>query len=180
MLISLILVLVGFAFVLFLVRAARGHATALVTRVEELQGRTVPLDLAAFRNLIDPAEENYLRLDLSAREFKAIQRERIQAAIEYVRCAKYNAAILLRLGEAAQRNPSPGIAAAGRQLVGSAIRLRLYALMALFKLYAALLFPNAHISPQEFIEDYQRLSNSLAHFTRLHRPGLVTRVSSTI
>ena len=49
---------------LALVRAARGHAAA-ITRIEELPEHTQPVDLEAFRNLMNPSEERYLRENLS-------------------------------------------------------------------------------------------------------------------
>jgi hypothetical protein len=178
MIISIILVLLGCAFFLFLLRAARGHTTTLVTRVEDLQGHTLPVDLAAFRNLIDPTEEDFLRLNLPPAEFKTIQRERMRAAIEYVHSTAYNAAILLRLGEAAQQNPDAAIAEAGRQLVSSALRLRAYAFLALLRLYPAFALPGVHISSLPVIDRYQQLTDAVARFTRLHQPGQVTRISS--
>ena len=46
----------------------------------------------------------------SRREFRAVQRERMRAALEYIRNSAHNAACLLRLGEAASRSGDPRIA----------------------------------------------------------------------
>ena len=62
-----------------------------------------PLDLAAFRNLIDHDEEVYLRAQLPAAAFRSIQRQRMRAALEYVGRTAHNAGILLRAGETARR-----------------------------------------------------------------------------
>src|SRR5262245_17484957 len=45
------------------------------------------IDVEAFRNLIDEDEEAYLRNHLPAREFRRVHRERMLAAVEYVRAA---------------------------------------------------------------------------------------------
>ena len=41
------------------------------------------LDIEAFRNLVDPAEEAFLRDNLSPRKFRAIKRQRMWAALIY-------------------------------------------------------------------------------------------------
>src|SRR2546429_8367388 len=112
-----------FALVLFslmallLMYAVRGKTSA-VAKLDDLVGRTRPVDIDAFRNLIDPAEEEFLRENLPAGEFRVIQRERLRAAVEYVSCAAHNAAILVRLGESARLNLDPKIAEAGQRILG--------------------------------------------------------------
>jgi hypothetical protein len=138
------------------------------------------IDIAAFRNLMSSQEEEYLRQQLPAREFRSIQRVRMQAAIAYIRGALQNAAILLRLGEAAQRSADPQLAAAGRKLVDTAIRMRLYAFFALLKLYLNLAFPGLRLSPSAVADRYEGLTEAMARFTRLQQPGLVTRISLSL
>lgn len=177
MIITAVLVVLVVGAVLLLARAARGQSTAAITSLVDLQGHTTAIDVGAFRNLISPEEENYLRRNLPAGEFKRIQRERMRAAVAYIQCALQNAAILLRLGEAAQRSAQPNLAAAGRKLVDTAIRLRLYAFFALLKLYLNIAFPGLHLSPLAVADRYERLTDAMARFTRLQQPGLVTRIS---
>jgi len=104
----------------------------------------------------------------------------MRAAIAYVQEALQNAAILLRLGEAAQRSADPQLAAAGRKLVETAIRMRLYAFFALLKLYLNLSFPGLHLSPSAVADRYEGLTDAMARFTRLQQPGLVTRISLSL
>ena len=106
MILTLILVFAALATILVLLRAARGQSVA-IAGLEDLQGRTTAIDMAAFRNLVDPQEEKFLRDNLPPKEFSSIQRQRTRAAIVYVRCAAQNAAILLRLGEAARHHSNP-------------------------------------------------------------------------
>src|SRR5690349_21886050 len=82
---------------LFLFLAVRGRSV-IVNDITELQGKTQPVDLLAFRNLISPLEEQYLREHLARSEFRSVQRQRLLAAIAYLDCVSNNAAVLLRLG----------------------------------------------------------------------------------
>lgn len=177
MIITALLVVLVAGVLFLLARAARGQSAISVATLVDLQGRTTAIDTTAFRNLISPDEEEYLRQQLPAREFRSIRRERMRAAIAYIRCALQNAAILLRLGEAAQRSADPQLAAAGRKLVDTAIRMRLYAFFALLKLYLNLAFPGLRLSPSAVADRYEGLTDAMARFTRLQQPGLVTRIS---
>jgi hypothetical protein len=157
MTITLILVLIGLVALLFLLRLAKGRSSAIGS-VEDLSGRLRPVDVEAFRNLVDPAEEQFLRANLLPAEFRKIQRERLRAAIEYISCAARNAAVLIRMGEAARRSSDPSIAEAGERLVDSAIRLRLYAFQTVAKLYLGILLPGARLSPMGLAESYEQLT----------------------
>lgn len=180
MMVTVILVVVVAGALLLLARAARGQSAAGITSLVDLQGRTTAIDLSAFRNLISQDEEDYLRRQLPPAEFRRLHKERMRAAAAYVHCALRNAAILLRLGEAAQRSADPQLAAAGRKLVDNAIRLRLYAFFALSKLYLNIAFPKLQLSPLAVADRYERLTETMAGFTRLQQPGLVTRISMTL
>ena len=180
MMVTVILVVAVAGALLVLARAARGQAAANITSLVDLQGRTTAIDLSAFRNLISPEEEEYLRRQLPPAEFKRLRKERLRAAVAYVQCALQNAAILLRLGEAAQTSADPQLATAGRKLVDNAIRLRLYAFFALSKLYLNIVFPGLQLSPVAVADRYEHLTEAMARFTRLQQPGLVTRISLTL
>src|SRR5262249_5205266 len=138
---------------LFLVRASHGHAAA-ISRLEELDGRTHPVDLEAFHNLVDPAQSAFLRENLPGHEFRGIQRERALTAAEYVEHIADNAAILLRLGQAARANANPDIAQAAQQMVERALTVRMIAMRALAKLYLQALIPGIRISSADVFERY--------------------------
>ena len=117
-----------------------------------------PVDVAAFRNLIDEGEEQYLRDHLPQAEFRSIQRERKLAAIEYVRSAANNAAILIRLAEAARESPDPAAAQAAEKLFDSALRLRLYSFRTVPRLYAGVVLPGLSPVPTGLADAYDTLS----------------------
>lgn len=166
MTVALILVLLGLVALVFLVRLARGQRSK--TRGEEdLTGRIQPVDIEAFRNLIDPKEERFLRSNLSPAEFRKVQRERLRAAIEYVSCAARNATVLVGIGEAARQSADPAIAEAGEKLVDSAIRLRLFSLQAIAKLYVGMILPGVRLTPVGLAENYEQLTGQVRVLSRL-------------
>jgi hypothetical protein len=179
MITTLLLIALAMVAVLVLIRAARRQHLP-VPDLQALEEYTRPVDLAAFRNLIDPAEEDYLREHLPADKYRAIQRERLRAALEYVQRTAYNGAILLRVGEAARRNPNPEVAAAARDLVNNAMRLRLNARLATVVLYGRIVLPGARISVGRVTDTYENLTQGLVRLTRLQDPAYATRVSAAI
>lgn len=157
MTITLILISGALLVLAFLVRLAKGRGVA----VEVLNNPTEHIrsvDVEAFRNLVDPDEEEFLRANLPPAEFRRIQRERLRAAVEYVSCAAQNAAILLRLADAGRRSSDAATADAAEKLVNNALRLRLYALHAIPRLYLGMIFPGARISPVRIAESYEQMT----------------------
>ena len=157
MTVTFILVLAGLLALLFLARLAQGRSLAN-RRAPDAAGDIRPVDVEAFRNLIDPAEAQFLRSNLPAPEFRNVQRERLRAAVEYISCAAHNAKVLMRMGEAARHSPEPAVAEAGERLVNTAIRLRVYAFQATVKLYLSMVFPGAHLAPVGLAENYERMT----------------------
>ena len=81
MTITLILVLMGLLALLFLIRLAKGR---VLPADDSQAGHLRPVDIEAFRNLIDPAETEFLKSHLFPNQFRVIQRERLRAAVEYI------------------------------------------------------------------------------------------------
>ncbi len=177
MIFPFILIVVALA-ILFLLLYLEGRRNSSVNSVDDLKGRTRHVDLEAFRNLVDAREEEFLRANLARSEFRAVQRERARAAVEYIGNTARNAAVLLRLGEAATRSPDPRIAQAGRQLMDSALRLRAYALLSSAGLYARMVFPEARLSYGQLADNYQRLSLLANHLALMQHPAQAARLSA--
>ena len=159
MIITVTLGVVGLLFLLLLVWLARGHLLA-TRNLENLDRDIRPVDVAAFRNLVDPEEDEYLQTRLAPAEFRTIRRERLRAAVRYVSGAARNAAIMMQMGEAARRSLDPKIAEAGEKLVDSALRLRLSAIQTTAKLYMGMILPQTRVAPHGLTENYE-------HMTRL-------------
>jgi hypothetical protein len=157
MIITLILVAISFLALGFLFQLTRGRTpTAEVLKNPAEHIRAV--DVEAFRNLVDPDEEEFLRVHLAAAEFRKIQRERLRAAVEYVTCAAQNAGILLRLADAGLRSADPATVAAAQKLVDNAMHLRLNALHAIPRLYLGMILPGSRISPVRIAERYEQMT----------------------
>lgn len=175
----LIIALAALAAALFLIRVSRGHAQA-ISSLEELSGRTKPVDMEAFRNLLNPVETQFLRQHLPPKAFRVVQRERTLAAAEYVQRIAQNAAVLLRLGQAARVNADPEVAQAATAIVERALMVRMIAMRALVKLYLQSLFPGIEFTTVDVLDRYRRLTDSTVLLVRLQRPTLASRVGAML
>jgi len=164
---------------LVLVRAALARHVSSPSLLA-LQEQIKPVDMPAFRNLIDPVEEDYLREHLPAHTFRHIQRQRMRAALEYVQRTAYNGALLLRVGEAARRDHNPAVAAAARELVNNALQLRMNAKLATVVLYGRIAMPGARISLGRITDAYENLTRGLVRLARLQDPASAARVSAAV
>src|SRR3954471_13307375 len=164
MAIVIVIVTVALLAALFFIRVSRGHAAA-ISNLDELSGRTQPIDLPAFRNLIDPQETAFLRRHLAPQDFRAIHRERTQATAEYVQRIALNAAVLLRLGQAARTNPDPEVVRAAQSMIERALVVRMIPMQALIKLRMQAMLPGIDFSNLNVFERYGRLTESAALFT---------------
>ena len=148
---------------------ARGHH-AVGGDLDELASQLQSVDVSAFRNLIDEREEEYLRCNLPPSEFRAIQRERKLIAIEYIWCAARNAAILIRLAEAAREASDPAIAEAAGKLLNNAVGLRLYAFRVVPRLYLSVLLPGSSLVPIRVADAYDTLTRQVVMLGCLQYP----------
>jgi len=143
----------------------------------DLSQRLQPIDVEAFRNLVDPEEDDFLRLRLPPGEFRRVRRARLQAVAAYTQAASHNAAILVRIGEAAQSSPESQVAEAGRELAAHAIRLRRNTALALVRIYVALALPNSRLSASPLTDTYEQMHGSALLLGRLQTPGTPARFS---
>jgi hypothetical protein len=157
----------GLFVVLYLAKGLRSKGGDLC----ELSARLRPIDVQAFRNLIDQREEEYLREHLSSGDFRSIHRERMLAAVEYVWCATRNTSILISLGEAAMQSPDPAVVTAAEKLIENSQRLRLYAMDALPRMYVSMVFPIASRAPQSIAETYDAMARQAVVLGCMQRPA---------
>jgi hypothetical protein len=143
-----------------------------------LEGQIEPIDVAAFRNLVDPAEDAYLRLHLSPAQFRATQRSRLRARAAYVLAAGRNATVLVRMGQTALATQDTRAQEAARQLVNDALLLRRNATVALVRIYADMVWPNGSTATAGLIDGYERLSSSAMLLGRLRNPAMPLRVTA--
>jgi hypothetical protein len=137
-----------------------------------------PIDIEAFRNLIDPAEDDYLRRRLQPSQFRRVRRERLRAMAAYVEIAGRNASVLVRVGEAALATGDVRVADAAQQLVNDALLLRRNATVALARIYLALVWPNSGFAAVRVVDRYEQLSGAAMLLGRLQNPGVPVRLSA--
>ncbi len=116
-----------------------------------LAGKIQPIDVDAFRNLIDPAEDDYLRRRLPASEFRVVRRQRLRAMAAYVQTAGRNAAVLVIMGQNALTSADAQTAEAARRLVDNAL-----------------------------LHGYLQLNGSAMLLGRLQNPAVPVRISATL
>jgi len=120
------------------------------------------LDIEAFRNLLDSAEEAFLRNNLSPKKFREIKRQRAWAALLYAWEAGRAATALAKIGQAAQRSSDPKIATSGVQVAESAFRLRLQTVRACPRLLTEMLLPDLQSrSLPPLVDQYERAVETL-------------------
>lgn len=144
-----------------------------------LAGKIQPIDVEAFRNLVDPAEDEYLRRRLSASEFRLVRRQRLRAMAAYVQVAGRNAAVLVRMGQAALTAGDAQTAEAARRLVDNALLLRRNAAFALLKIYVALAWPTSGLAAAPILHGYVQLNGSAMLLGRLQNPAVPVRISAS-
>ena len=145
-----------------------------------LAAQIQPIDIEAFRNLVDPAEDEYLRRRLASGQFRRVQRERLRAAAAYIQIAGRNAAVLVRLGQSALTSPDPNTAVAAQQLVESALLLRRNCAFALIRIYIRLAWPNGGATAALILHGYEQLNGSAMLLGRLQNPAAPVRISATL
>src|SRR5258708_2848784 len=124
-----------------------------------LPAQIQPIDVEAFRNLVNPTEDDYLRRHLSASHFRRVRRARLRATSAYVRAAGRNAAVLVRIGESALSTGDPRVADAARALVNDALMLRRNATFLLIRIHIALAWPNSGLAAAPVIIGYGRCTS---------------------
>jgi hypothetical protein len=144
------------------------------------RNRIQPIDVEAFRNLVDPAETEYLRRRLPASEFRTVQRERLRATAAYIQLAGRNAAVLALIGQSALSTGDSQTAEAARQLVDNALLLRRNAALALLRIYFSLAWPNSGIAATRVLRGYEQLNGCAMLLGRLQNPAVPVRIAATL
>ncbi|HKU24312.1 MAG TPA: hypothetical protein VJQ54_02510 [Candidatus Sulfotelmatobacter sp.] len=143
-----------------------------------LAGNIQPLDIEAFRNLLDARENEYLHRRLPPADFRRVQRERLRAMAAYIQVAGQNATVLVRIGQSALAASDPQTVLAARQLIDQALLLRRNATLALLKIYIAMAWPNPGFAANPILRGYEQLSSSAMLLGRLQNPSTPVRISA--
>jgi hypothetical protein len=159
------LVAVAFFALAILVYVAIRNRTRRVDLEETVQAFR-SLDIEAFRNLVDSAEEAFLRDNLPPKKFREIKRQRAWAAFLYAWEAGRAATALAKVGQAAQRSLDPEIAASGVQVTENAFRLRLQTVRVSLRLLAEVLLPGLSNRSLPSLDQYEPAAQTLFRLGR--------------
>jgi hypothetical protein len=137
-----------------------------------------PIDIEAFRNLVDPAEDDYLRRRLPPSEFRTVRRKRLLAMAAYVQVSAKNAAVLIRVAQNALTAGDTDTAEAARRLVNDALLLRRNATFALLKIYVVLAWPSSGTQAAPVLHGYEQMNGSAMLLGRLQNPAAPLRIAA--
>ncbi|HEX5432889.1 MAG TPA: hypothetical protein VFY05_01520 [Candidatus Angelobacter sp.] len=126
-----------------------------------------PIDLKAFRMLMDREDELFLKQRLPRRRFSKLKRQRIAVTMRYVGRIAGNASLVMGLGEAARGSSDPEVARTAAQILELASQLRLQCLLALGKLSLEFAVPSLQLTPAVLAPEYQKLRENVAHLGKL-------------
>ena len=175
-----VILVVAAALALVLIFGVTVSRSLQISAGTSLAGRIQPIDVDAFRNLIDPAEDEYLRRRLPASEFRLVRRQRLRAVAIYVQMAARNAAALVLMGQGALTSGDPETVEAARRLVDNALLLRRNAAVALLRIYVAMAWPNLGLPAAHILHGYLQMNGSAMLLGRLQNPGTPLRISATL
>jgi hypothetical protein len=175
-----IILVVAAALALVFILAVTLSRSLQISKGASLAAKIQPIDVEAFRNLIDPAEDDYLRRRLSATEFRLVRRQRLRAMAAYVKTARRNAAVLVHMGQDALSADNAQTAEAARQLVDNALLLSRNADFALLRIYFALAWPSSGLAAAPILHGYEQLNGSAMLLGRLQNPAAPVRILSSL
>jgi hypothetical protein len=160
--ISMIVVAVVLAACMVMLAVRGGLSIGTGDSKENIQ----PIHLPALMNLLDESQQGYLRARLPKRDFARLQRQRNKALLVYVKRIASNSAVLMRYAHAATQVSDVETAAAGRELLQSALSTRISALKAMGLLYIGVAMPT---SVRNLGDAITRYSNATDRFAALGR-----------
>lgn len=176
MTLAIILVVIAALALIFILRLSISSSLQVIRPGQA--GQIQPVDIEAFRNLVDPEQDVYLQGRLPAGEFRAVQRQRLRAMAAYIQVVSRNATVLVRVGQTALAANDAKTAEAAGQLVHEALLLRRNATFALLRIYVALAWPNSGLAASPILHGYERLSGSAMLLGRLQDPAVPVRISA--
>jgi hypothetical protein len=134
-------------------------------------GQIRPVDLKAFRILMDRNDELFLRGKLPRSKFFHLKRQRIRLTLRYVARIAANASAVLRMGEAARLSSKPEVAQAAAQVLELATQIRLQCLLAMSKLAVEYAMPSLQLTPAMLVPKYQSLRENVSRLGDLQTPN---------
>jgi hypothetical protein len=153
---------------LALVWAILRPAGSEIRTLDDWETKKYDVNLEAFRILLDPAEEEYLRRSLPPGEFRHFQKRRLALALRSLELVGKNAAMLLKLGQLAKAGANPALAKEAEDLIYGALRLRVNLWHVQPYLWLKWIFPGWTLPVPALAMPYEELLSYLGRI-RQHR-----------
>lgn len=138
-----------------------------------------PVDLQAFRTLIDRDDELFMKGKLPRSRFFQLKRQRIRVTLRYVGRIAGNASAVMHMGESLRVSPQPEVASTAAQVTELATQIRLQCLLAMGKLAVEYAMPSLQLTPGMLVPKYQTLKDKVSRLGDLqvqHRAPLATAI----
>ena len=127
-----------------------------------------PVDLAAFRNLLSPEEDDFLRSALKTSHYHKVRRARVRAVQQYLLWIAANCATLLALLRLRVTDPDLASAPDTEGLVHHALKLRVISLGFWLLLWIEFLLPGIEVRPAAAIRRYEDVWRFAESYFRSH------------
>src|SRR5260370_13485499 len=95
----------------------------------------LPVDVAAFSELIRPISDDPAEHTPSSEEFTKLERERVRLTIDCLRLMTPNAALLQKLGDSQLHSPNDLICSLAQEMIDAGVHVRLYTFIGLINLH---------------------------------------------
>jgi hypothetical protein len=174
-----LVVIAGLLSLAALAVVVRGRISSATT-LSRLHECTTPVDLDAFRNLIDPENEEFFRRRLEAGQYRQFRKKRDRVALAYLRLMASNAAVVLHVSEPLRSSSDEATRVAAERVVGVALRLRINSLLAMARLRFFLILPIPRSHPTRFVMDYPSFVSAVMYLVMLQNPRETSLVMSAL
>jgi len=134
---------------------------AVRSRIKKAGQSFHPVDLSAFRTLIDRDDELFMKEKLPRSKFIRLKRQRIRVTARYVGRIAANASAVLHASEAMRVSPVPEVASAAVQVMELAGQIRVQCMLALAKLSLEYAVPSLQLTPALLVPRYQTLRENV-------------------
>lgn len=152
--------------------------TAVRSRRKQATQAFRPVDLNAFRTLMDRDDELFMKEKLPRSKFTRLKRQRIRVTVRYVGRIASNASAVMRVGEAARQSSTPEVAFTALQVTELAAQIRLQCLVALAKLSLEYAVPSLQMTPAMLVPKYQSLRENVRRLGDLQTQSPVPLASA--
>lgn len=134
----------------------------------------IPVDLDAFRTLMDRDDESFLRERLSSAKFRHLKRQRIVVTLKYVSRISGNIPMVLRDAQLKSESPDPEVVQLAVRTTDLAIEIRRQCLVMYARLAAEYALPSLQLTPVALVPGYQTLRESVNRLRTLQaqKPAL--------